>query len=134
MPVPYAELVRAHFAWEAWEALIAQNGCTIDRPCRSRHPAFPGIVYPMDYGYVNGTTSGDGHEVDVFVGSAANGLVGALLTTDHRRGDREFKLLYRCTPGEVYLANGFINFDRTLMEGLLVLRRPMHALWEEERR
>jgi len=129
MPTPYADLVRDRFAWAAWEALLARNGYTIDRPYRSRHPHYPTIVYPIDYGYVNGTIGTDGQEVDVFVGTARNGLVGTLLTTDHRRGDREFKLLYRCTPEEIYLVNGFINFDRTLMEGLLVLRRPMHELW-----
>jgi hypothetical protein len=33
-----------------------------------------------------------------------------------------------CTPEEIYLVNGFINFDRTLLEGTLTLRRPMHGL------
>ena len=129
MPVPFARLVAEHFPWEAWERTVEARGVTIDRPYRSAHPAYPSIVYPIDYGYVNGTMAGDGHEVDVFVGSADNGLVGTMVTTDHRRGDREFKLLYRCTPEEVYLVNGFINFDPTLMEGSLVLRREMHHLW-----
>ena len=64
----------------------------------------------------------------MFVGSAHNGLVGLLLTSDFRKGDREVKLLCDCTPEEIYLANGFINFDRTLMEGTLVLRHPLHTL------
>ncbi len=125
-----APLAAGRFDWEGWDALIARNGVTIDRPYRTRHPDFPEIIYPMDYGYVNGTTSTDGHEVDVFVGSAGGGLVGLILTQDHRRGDREAKLLYRCTPEEIYLALGFVNFDRAKMEGTLVLRRPMHTLWE----
>lgn len=83
----------------------------------------------MDYGYVNGTVSTDGEGVDLFVGTAGTGLVGLILTQDHRKGDREVKLLYDCTPVEVYLANGFINFDRARMEGTLVLRTPMHCLW-----
>lgn len=122
-------LVARHFRWAAWEALIRRNGITLDRPYRTAHPDYPDIIYPLDYGYVNGTTSTDGDEVDVFVGSAETGLVGLILTTDHRRGDREAKLLYGCTPEEVYLVNGFINFDRTKMEGVLVLRRPLHELW-----
>ena len=126
---PLRDLAAGQFDWEAWEALIALNGLTIDRPYRSRHPEFSDIIYPLNYGYVNATTSTDGHEVDVFVGSADNGLVGLLMTTDYGRGDREVKLLYNCTPEEIYLANGFINFDRTRMEGTLVLRRPMHELW-----
>ena len=126
---PLRDLAAGQFDWDGWEALIVQNGLTIDRPYRSRHPEFSDIIYPMNYGYINATTSTDGHEVDVFVGSADNGLVGLLMTTDYGRGDREVKLLYNCTPEEIYLANGFINFDRTRMEGTLVLRRPMHELW-----
>jgi inorganic pyrophosphatase len=37
--------------------------------------------------------------------------------------------MYNCTPVEVYLVNGFINFNPLLMDGMLVLRRPMHTLW-----
>ena len=128
-PVSLRTLVAGQFGWAAWEALIDQNGLTIDRPYRSRHPDFSDIIYPMNYGYINDTTSTDGHEVDVFIGTADTGLVGLLMTTDYRRGDREVKLLFDCTPEEIYLANGFINFDRARMEGTLVLRRPMHELW-----
>ena len=141
-----AEHLAEAFAWRMWEEVIASNGITIDRPQGARHPDHSAIIYPMDYGYVNGTTSSDGHEIDVFCGSAATSsaersdardtmkrpphtLQGAILTTDHRKGDRELKFLYRCTPRDVYLVNGFINFDRRLMEGVLILRRPMHELW-----
>ena len=125
-----AGLVAAHFDWAGWDALIAERGYTLDRPYGTAHPRFPEIIYPIDYGYVEGTLAGDGDAVDVFVGRAETGLVGLILTTDHRRGDREAKLLYGCTPEEVYLANGFINFDRRKMEGVLVLRRPLHELWQ----
>ena len=126
---PLADLLAGRFDWAGWEALIARNGYTLDRPYGTPHPAFPEILYPLDYGYVEGTLASDGHEVDLFVGSAETGLVGLILTTDYGRGDREAKLLYHCTPEEIYLVNGFLNFDRTKMEGTLVLRRPMHELW-----
>ncbi len=124
-----APLVKAHFHWQDWQTLIEKNGITLDRPRGTAHPDFPEIIYPLDYGYVNGTVAGDGHAVDVFKGTAGAGLVGTLLTLDHRRGDREVKLLYGCTPEEVYLAHGFINFARRRMEGVLALRRPMRELW-----
>ncbi|HEY9722076.1 MAG TPA: hypothetical protein V6D47_08680 [Oscillatoriaceae cyanobacterium] len=124
MPIKYDP-----FDWEAHEALIRQNGLTIDRPRYSHHPDYPDIVYPLDYGYINGTVGLDGHEIDVFIGSAPTGLVGTLFTTDHRKGDQEYKLLYNCTATEVYLANGFINFDPRLMSGELTLRYAMPRLW-----
>lgn len=115
--------------WSAWETLIRSNGITIDRPRHSVHPVHDEIVYPIDYGFVSGTKSSDGEEIDIFVGTADSGLVGAIWTTDHRKGDRECKFLIDCTPEEVYLVNGFLNFDRSLMEGRLVLRRRMRELW-----
>lgn len=122
-------LVAEHFDWAGWEALIAQNGYTLDRPTGTPHPDYPRIIYPIDYGYINGTVATDHQEVDLFAGRADTGLVGTLLTTDHRKGDREFKLLYNCAPPEIYMVYGFINFDRTLLEGTLVLRYPIYALW-----
>jgi hypothetical protein len=123
-----ADVEDGRFDWAEWEALIRANGIRVDRPRDSAHPRYPDIIYPLDYGYVNGTASSDGDEVDVFVGSARNGLVGLMVTSDFRKGDREVKLLYDCAPEEIYLANGFINFDRKLMEGSLILRRPMSDL------
>ncbi|WP_103028077.1 inorganic diphosphatase [Salinibacter altiplanensis] len=137
MPTPLSPLdlqalrpaVREHLAWTTWARCIETHGLTVERPRTTAHPEHPSIVYPLDYGYVNGTRGGDGDALDVFVGQGTTGLVGALLTTDHRQRDREAKLLYDCTPTEVYTAHGFINYDRTLLEGVLVLRREMRALW-----
>lgn len=125
------EIVGAHFPWTVWECVIEERGITIERPAQTAHPEYPTIVYPLDYGFIPGTTSTDRDAVDVFVGSGTRGLVGLILTTDHRRCDREVKLLVDCTPTEVYTAHGFINYDRTLLEGVLVLRYDMLTLWEE---
>ncbi len=117
------------FPWERWERLIEERGVKIDRPASSRHPDHPSIVYPIDYGFIPDTIGSDGQPVDVFKGASSNGLVAIIMTVDHRKHDREFKLIYNCSPREIYLVNGFINFDRSLMEGELVMRRPMNQLW-----
>lgn len=123
--------VREHLRWEAWESCICKNGITIERPRTSAHPDYLSVVYPLDYGFVNDTLGTDGDALDVFVGRGTTGLVGAILTTDFRQQDREVKLLYDCTPSDLYTAHGFINYDRRLLKGVLALRRPMTALWEE---
>jgi inorganic pyrophosphatase len=130
----YAELAAERFRWEAWEGVIAARGVEIDRPRAKPHPRFPEVVYPLDYGYVPGTLSSDGEAIDVFVGTAPRlagcDLVGAILTRDHRQGKREWKLLWRCTPPEIYCAHGFLSFDRRLIDGTLALRFPMPTLWQ----
>jgi len=123
------ERVMSEEPWARWERWIREGGITLDRPRGSRHPRHPEIVYPIDYGYVNGTRSTDGEELDVFVGTAETGLVAVSHARDHRRGDAEPKLHWNCTPAEVYLVHGFLNFDPTRMEARLVMRQPMSALW-----
>ena len=40
---------------------------TIDRPLGGTHPRHPDMIYPINYGYVDGIFAGDGAEQDVYV-------------------------------------------------------------------
>jgi len=133
IPTTVRSVASEHVSWTDWEACIEARGVTIDRPVGSTHPEYPSVVYPLDYGFIPGTVGTDNEPVDVFVGSGVLGLVGLILTADHRRDEREAKLLYGCTPPEIYTAHGFINFDRRLLEGVLVLRTSMDELWRDHR-
>ena len=121
------------FPWTRWERLIQDRGVTIDRPQSTAHPHHPGIVYPIDYGFIPGTRGGDGAEIDVWSGTASGGLVAIIMTHDHVKGDREVDLLWNCSAQQIYLVNGFVNFDRKLLEGRLVLRSTMLDRWIEDR-
>lgn len=124
------DVFEAAFPWERWDALLRLHPPVVERPRGQPHPTFTHIVYPFDYGYVDGTSSGDGDAVDVVIGSRpALGLVGALLTFDHEKRDYEVKLLWGTTPAEVYAAVGFFHFDRRRFEGVPALRTPMCELW-----
>lgn len=39
----------------------------IDRPKNTAHPEYPDFIYPINYGYIENTVSGDGKEIDVYV-------------------------------------------------------------------
>lgn len=39
---------------------------TVDRQMGSRHPKH-GFIYPLNYGYLGGVTSGDGEELDAYI-------------------------------------------------------------------
>ena len=39
----------------------------IDRPLGSEHPKYPGHIYPINYGFVPNTISGDGEELDCYI-------------------------------------------------------------------
>lgn len=56
--------------WTVLEELVGQSDVVIDRPKGSAHPKFPHTIYPVDYGYLQNTTSMDGEGIDVWVGTA----------------------------------------------------------------
>ena len=96
--------------WTRIDQLIAANEVVLDRPRGSRHPRYPDIVYPLDYGYLEGTAGGDGNEIDVWRGSMQEGrLVGIVCTIDISKRDTEVKLLIGCTPDEVETVFRFHN-------------------------
>ena len=78
-----------------------QKGVVIDQPAGSRHPRYPEIVYPLDYGYLKGTSGGDGNEIDVWRGSLPAGALDTVVcTVDLHKRDTEVKLLLGCTQDE----------------------------------
>lgn len=39
----------------------------VDRPLGSHHPVYPSLIYPINYGYVEGVIGGDLEEQDAYV-------------------------------------------------------------------
>jgi inorganic pyrophosphatase len=102
---------------------LAEGGVTVDRPRGTAHPRYPHAVYPVDYGYLPNTTSGDGDGIDVFRGSARNGIVAVFLTADVVKRDAEIKVVLDCSDDEVAAVAHFLNVTLGI-GGLLV---PRHA-------
>lgn len=68
----------------------------IDRPLGSGHPEYPTSIYPINYGYVPGTISGDGKELDCFllgVFKAVDEYTGKCIAIIHRTNDNDDKLI-----------------------------------------
>lgn len=108
--------------WDLADSLIADNGITIDRPKGSCHPKYQDYVYPLDYGYVNNTASQDGDGIDVWVGTASEKRVVAIISSiDIVKRDSKIKLLYSCTPEEIEMV--FAKHNHSFgMKGILTIR------------
>jgi inorganic pyrophosphatase len=107
--------------WQFLEQLIAGNALVIDRPKDSHHPRYPDIIYPLDYGYLDGTTSGDRARIDVWVGSSGNLVLSAvILTVDLRKRDSEIKILLGCNEADIHSILAFHN--QHAMRAILVQR------------
>jgi inorganic pyrophosphatase len=67
---------------------------TIDRPLGSSHPRHKEMIYPINYGYVDGLFAGDGAEQDVYVFGTNQPLKtyeGKIIGVYHRLNDVEDK-------------------------------------------
>ena len=74
------------------------------------HPRFPDLIYPLDYGYLDGTTAGDGDGIDVWIGNAAQKSVTAIAcTVDGYKRDAEIKVLLGCTEDDLAAISHFLN-------------------------
>jgi len=89
--------------WAALQELVDQGTIVIDRPAGSAHPRFPEMVYPLDYGFLEGTTGGDGDGIDCWWPGGDRTVVGVYVTVDVLRSDAEVKVLVGCTPAEIAL-------------------------------
>ncbi len=95
--------------------LAANNKIILDRPKGAVHPRYPDLVYPLDYGYLENTTAGDGDGIDVWMGSKDDKtLTGILCTFDTLKRDAEIKLLIGCTAEDVQVIQNFNDVMRTL--------------------
>ncbi|MCR5622451.1 MAG: GNAT family N-acetyltransferase [Treponema sp.] len=67
---------------------------TIDRPLGSPHPRHPEMIYPVNYGYVDGVIAGDGAEQDVYLlgeDKPVPRFTGKVIAVLHRLNDVEDK-------------------------------------------
>ena len=81
----------------------------IDRPFGSKHPKH-GFIYPVNYGYVPDTTSGDGEELDAYllgVFKPVEEFTGKCIAIIHRTNDNDDKLVI--VPEDKEYSNDAIN-------------------------
>ncbi len=81
----------------------------IDRPFGSKHPKH-GFIYPVNYGYVPNTVSGDGEELDAYllgIYEPVDEFEGECIAIIHRTNDNDDKLIV--VPKGKYYSDDAIN-------------------------
>jgi inorganic pyrophosphatase len=107
--------------WFALDKLVAESKIIIDRPKGSRHPKYPDCIYPVDYGYLENTSSMDSGGIDVWIGTDGDYIDAIICTVDLLKRDSEIKILIGCSEEEKQLAIP----DNEYMKGLLIRRYPL---------
>jgi inorganic pyrophosphatase len=101
--------------------MVSDHRIIIDRPRGTAHPRYPDSIYPIDYGYLEGTTGGDGHGIDIWVGSQPQKKVQAIIVTiDLLQADSEIKIIHGCTEEEIQT---LYRYHCTYNQQSLLIRR-----------
>ena len=109
--------------WAKVDSLVEGASIVVDRPKGSIHPRLPTLIYPLDYGFLSGTTSGDGHGVDVWIGSLKRRrATGVICTVDLGKRDAEVKILLSCTRAEQRRILALHNFAPGNQAAVLITR------------
>lgn len=98
---------------------------TIDRPLGSAHPKY-GWTYPVNYGYVPGTLSGDGEDLDAYVLGVhrpVDNFEGHCVAVLRRNGEADDKLIVveeglQLTEAEI---RSLVDFQERYFESTLVM-------------
>ena len=88
--------------FESLQTPIDTSKIKIDRPKHSKHPRFPELIYPLDYGYLEGTSSSDGSGIDVWIGADGGTTLSYVVAVcDLLKKDTELKLLIGCSENDL---------------------------------
>ena len=67
---------------------------TVDRPIGSAHPKYSDMIYPVNYGFVEGVLANDGEWQDAYVlgiDEPIERFYGSIIAVIHRKNDNEDK-------------------------------------------
>lgn len=108
--------------WGLLDRLVAESRVIVENPRGVLDDDPSSIAYPVDYGYLEYTSSMDGDGIDVFVGSDPGQRVDAFIcTVDLVKRDSEIKVLIGCTEEEKQVIKRLYEAFPS-MRGLLIRR------------
>lgn len=98
----------------------------VDRPLGSTHPKHKNIVYPINYGYIEGLIGGDGEEQDAYilgVDVPVESYTGRVIAIIKRKNDNEDKWVV-APEDKIYSVSeieALVNFQEQHFEHEIVI-------------
>ena len=96
----------------------------IDRPLGSKHPKY-NYIYPINYGYIPNTISGDGEELDCYILGVFEPIKefeGKCIAIIHRLNDNDDKLIL--VPKDKYYnidaIEALVEFQERFFEHIII--------------
>lgn len=103
---------------------------TVDRPLGSTHPEYKNIIYPVNYGYIEGVIAPDGEEQDAYllgVDHPVKQFTGRIIAVIKREDDVEDKWVV--APENVKLNQAEVAEAVNFQE--LYFKTTIHALYKK---
>lgn len=104
---------------------------TVDRPLGSVHPNHSNIVYPINYGYIDGVVAEDGEFQDAYIigiDEPVESFTGEIIATIIRHNDAENKLVV-APPGSNFTKEEIIKLTH-FQEQYFEIDVVMEELWD----
>lgn len=95
----------------------------IDRPLGSKHPKYE-LYYPLNYGYLPCTISGDGEPIDAYILGEFEPLEeykGTIIAIIHRRNDVEDKLVVSNTFYDERQVKALVEFQERFFDSDILM-------------
>ena len=108
--------------WKKLDSLYESSEIVLDHPKGTYHKDWPGLYYPLDYGYLTNTTGGDGQGIDLWLGTVEPRAIKAIVCmVDITKRDAEIKLLIGCSEEEIGIIERFHSGQH---QSAIIIRRP----------
>lgn len=105
------------YFWQKVDTVFLSSHLNITRHKGESHPQFKNLVYPVEYGHLEDTGSGDG--ISVYVGSKSRSEITAIVVAaDILQKTIDVKMLVGCTEDEISEVLHFLNqtdYQKTVM-------------------
>ncbi len=95
------------YFWQKLDTLYLSSDVVINYPKNSRHAVYRNLIYPVDYGYIEGN---DGEKIWVYRGTKDGEQVDSIVVcVDILERDVNVKLLVGCNDEETDSILEFVN-------------------------
>ena len=112
---------------DSYEFLGKEVEVTVDRKLGTHHPKYNDMIYPINYGYIEGTISGDNEELDAYVideNTPKDKVKGVCIGILQRIDDMDDKLIILVNNNKKYdidEINKIIDFQEKYFSTLIIM-------------
>lgn len=109
------------YFWQKIDTLLLSSNLTVIRKKGDCHPTFKNLIYPVDYGWLDGDVA-DANHISVYMGKESRHIVTAVvIAADILEKTLDVKILAGCNEEETEAVLRYLN--QTNYQKTVLIRR-----------